>query len=198
MHCRIQIRALSVAAPPWRPWSDPACSTFRIFPLPWSFHHGNNRVEQASPGGTWPTAASWSSTTSPPPTSRARKCPLAKFGHPREGRRDKLQIVFGLLTNGDGCPVAVEVFEGNTGDPKALPAQIQKIRERFALARVVLGWRSRNAHGRAPAGGSPAARGTGLDHRAARSFAGPTEQPEGRDHPGLSGRSEGRWRSAVT
>jgi hypothetical protein len=67
-----------------------------------------------------------------------RKCPLAKFGHAREGRRDQLQIVFGLLTNGDGCPVAVEVFEGNTGDPKTVPAQIKKIRERFAIARVVL------------------------------------------------------------
>jgi len=50
----------------------------------------------------------------------------------------RLQIVFGLLTNGDGCPVAVEVFEGNTGDPKTLPAQIKKIRERFGIARVVL------------------------------------------------------------
>jgi hypothetical protein len=67
-----------------------------------------------------------------------RKCPLAKFGHPRDGKRDKLQIVFGLLTNGEGCPVAVEVFEGNTGDPKTLPAQIKKIREQFAIARVVL------------------------------------------------------------
>jgi Transposase DDE domain len=67
-----------------------------------------------------------------------RKCPLAKFGHSREGRRDKLQIVFGLLTNGEGCPVAVEVFAGNTGDPKTLPAQIKKIRKRFAIARVVL------------------------------------------------------------
>src|ERR1700675_573444 len=67
-----------------------------------------------------------------------RKCPLAKFGHPREGRRDKLQIVFGLLTNGEGCPVAVEVFEGNTGDPKTVPAQITKLRERFRIARVVL------------------------------------------------------------
>ena len=67
-----------------------------------------------------------------------RKCPLAKFGHSRDGRRDKLQIVFGLLTNGAGCPVAVEVFEGNTWDPKTLPAQIKKIRERFALERVVL------------------------------------------------------------
>lgn len=67
-----------------------------------------------------------------------RKCPLAKFGHSRDGKRDMRQIVFGLLTNGDGCPVAVEVFEGNTGDPKTLPAQIKKIRERFAIARVVL------------------------------------------------------------
>jgi hypothetical protein len=67
-----------------------------------------------------------------------RKCPLAKFGHSREGRRDTLQIVFGLLTNGEGCPVAVEVFEGNTGDPKTVPAQIQKLRERFRIARVVL------------------------------------------------------------
>ncbi len=67
-----------------------------------------------------------------------RKCPLAKFGHARDGKRDKLQIVFGLLTNGEGCPVAVEVFEGNTGDPKTLPAQITKLRERFGLARVVL------------------------------------------------------------
>jgi hypothetical protein len=67
-----------------------------------------------------------------------RKCPLAKFGHSRDGKRDKLQIVFGLLTNGDGCPVAVEVFEGNTGDPTTVPAQIKKIRERFRIARVVL------------------------------------------------------------
>ena len=67
-----------------------------------------------------------------------RKCPLAKFGHSREGQRDKLPIVFGLLTNREGCPVAVEVFAGHPGDPKTLPAQIQKLRERFRLARVVL------------------------------------------------------------
>jgi hypothetical protein len=67
-----------------------------------------------------------------------RTCPLAKFGLSRDGQRDKPQIVFGLLTNGDGCPVAVEVFEGHTSDPKTLPAQIQKIRERFAIARVIL------------------------------------------------------------
>jgi len=67
-----------------------------------------------------------------------RKCPLTRYGHSREGRRDKLQIVFGLLTTGEGCPVAVEVFAGNVGDPKTLPAQIQKLRARFGIARVVL------------------------------------------------------------
>lgn len=67
-----------------------------------------------------------------------RQCPLARRGHSRDGKRDKLQIVFGLLANGEGCPVAVEVFEGNVGDPKTLAAQIQKVRGRFGLARVVL------------------------------------------------------------
>jgi transposase len=66
-----------------------------------------------------------------------RSCPLAKLGHNREGKKDKLQIVFGLLCNAKGCPVAVEVFEGNTGDPKTLASQIQKVRERFRLRRVV-------------------------------------------------------------
>jgi hypothetical protein len=67
-----------------------------------------------------------------------RKCPLAKLGHSRDGKSGKLQIVFGLLTNGEGCPVAVEVFEGNTGDPKTVASQIEKLQERFSLKRVVL------------------------------------------------------------
>lgn len=67
-----------------------------------------------------------------------RTCPLAQLGHNRDGKKDKLQIVFGLLTNAEGCPVAVEVFEGNTGDPKTVAAQVTKIRERFHLKRVVL------------------------------------------------------------
>jgi Transposase DDE domain len=66
-----------------------------------------------------------------------RPCPLARFGHSRDGKRDKRQIVFGLLTNGEGCPVAVEVFAGHLGDPKTLPAQIQKLRVRFGLTRLV-------------------------------------------------------------
>ena len=67
-----------------------------------------------------------------------RCCALARFGSSRDGRRDKLQIVIGLICAADGCPVAVEVFEGDVGDPTTLAAQIAKIRQRFGLKRVVL------------------------------------------------------------
>ncbi len=65
-------------------------------------------------------------------------CPLAKFGHSRDERWNNPQIVFGVLSHGEGCPVAVEVFEGNTGDPKTLATQLSKLRERFGLKRLVL------------------------------------------------------------
>jgi len=67
-----------------------------------------------------------------------RCCPLARRGYSRDGKRGTLQIVFGLLCNREGCPVAVEVFEGNTGDPNTVARQIEKLRERFGLSRVVL------------------------------------------------------------
>jgi transposase len=67
-----------------------------------------------------------------------RTCELAKLGHNRDGKSGKLQIVFGLLCTAEGCPVAVEVFDGNTGDPSTLPSQITKIKQRFNLERVVL------------------------------------------------------------
>ncbi len=66
------------------------------------------------------------------------KCPLAKRGYSRDGKRGKLQIVFALLCDREGCPVAVEVFRGNTADPGTLGAQIEKLRKRFSLSRVVL------------------------------------------------------------
>lgn len=66
-----------------------------------------------------------------------RSCPLAQFGHNRDGKKGKLQIVIGLLCNPQGCPIAVEVFEGNKGDPKTLGSQIEKVRGRFGLKRVV-------------------------------------------------------------
>ena len=67
-----------------------------------------------------------------------RCCELARFGYSRDGRPDRPQIVFGLLCAADGCPVAVEVFAGDTADPKTLAAQIDKLKQRFALKRVVL------------------------------------------------------------
>src|SRR6266700_4767242 len=67
-----------------------------------------------------------------------RHCPLARFGHSRDERSGNLQIVFGLLTNSEGCPVAVEVFAGNTGDPTTVASQISKLRQRFHLQQVVL------------------------------------------------------------
>jgi transposase len=65
-------------------------------------------------------------------------CPLAKYGYSRDERRANPQVVFGLLSDGEGCPVAVEVFEGNTGDPKTVAAQVKKLRERFPLERIIL------------------------------------------------------------
>lgn len=67
-----------------------------------------------------------------------RTCSLGKLGYSRDGKKGKLQIVFGLLCDRHGCPVAVEVFEGNTADPSTLATQIAKLRDRFDLSRVVL------------------------------------------------------------
>jgi transposase len=67
-----------------------------------------------------------------------RSCPLARLGHSRDERSGNLQIVFGLLANAEGCPVAVEVFEGNTGDPKTVASQISKLRKRFKLERIIV------------------------------------------------------------
>jgi Transposase DDE domain len=67
-----------------------------------------------------------------------RHCELARFGYSRDGRRDKPQIVFGLLCAADGCPVAVEVFAGDVGDPTTLANQVTKLKRRFGLDRVVL------------------------------------------------------------
>jgi DDE family transposase len=67
-----------------------------------------------------------------------RCCELARFGYSRDGKKGKLQIVYGLLCAADGCPVAVEVFAGNTADPMTLATQIAKLKARFGLSRVVL------------------------------------------------------------
>jgi hypothetical protein len=67
-----------------------------------------------------------------------RTCPLATHGHSRDGKKGTLQINFGLLCDPQGRPVAVEVFAGNTADPATLKAQVDKLRQRFSLERVVL------------------------------------------------------------
>src|SRR3954468_22330870 len=67
-----------------------------------------------------------------------RCCELARRGYNRDGKRGKLQIVYGLLCAPDGCPIAVEVFAGDTADPMTLSAQVAKLKERFGLAHIVL------------------------------------------------------------
>lgn len=65
-------------------------------------------------------------------------CPLARLGHNRDGKKGLPIIVYGLLTDADGRPVAVDVYAGNTGDPTTVPDQVEKLRTRFGLSRVVL------------------------------------------------------------
>jgi transposase len=67
-----------------------------------------------------------------------RSCPLAELGYSRDGKRGTPQIVFGLLADREGRPVCVEVFEGSLHDDKTLPAQLDKLRRRFKLKRVVV------------------------------------------------------------
>jgi hypothetical protein len=67
-----------------------------------------------------------------------RCCPLARHGYSRDRRGDRAQLVIGLLCAADGCPVAVEVFEGNTADPGTVAAQIAKLKQRFRLRHVVM------------------------------------------------------------
>jgi hypothetical protein len=67
-----------------------------------------------------------------------RCCELARFGYSRDKRGDRPQIVYGLLCDRHGCPVAIEAFSGETGDPSTLQAQVAKLKQRFGLARVVV------------------------------------------------------------
>jgi transposase len=69
---------------------------------------------------------------------QGRTCPLAQFGHNRDGDKKLPIIVYGVMTDGEGRPVAVEVYAGNTGDPRTVRDQVEKLRERFGLERVVL------------------------------------------------------------
>ncbi len=65
-------------------------------------------------------------------------CPLMRFGHNRDGKKGKTQVVYGVLTGAGGRPVAVQVYPGNTGDPATVPDQLDTLKRRFGLARLVL------------------------------------------------------------
>ena len=101
-------------------------------------------------------------------------CPLAARGYSRDGKKGKLQIEYGLLTDPEGRPVAVRVFPGNTGDPAAFTAIADVVRKKFGLAQMVMvGDRgmitSARIAGPEPAAGRDAAAGPlRVDHRAAR------------------------------
>ena len=138
-----------------------------------------------------------------------RTCPLGAIGHPKDGVRGRLQIVYGLLTSPEGIPVAIEVFAGNTGDPTTVAAQVTKVKDRFGITKVVLvGDRGMLTAARLREDVRP--RRAGLDHRAARPAgqgAGPGRGPAadpvrpdgpGRDHlPGLPRRAAGGLQEPV-
>jgi transposase len=67
-----------------------------------------------------------------------RTCPLAQYGHDRDGKKGLPIIVYGVMTDGEGRPIAVEVYPGNTGDSTTVADQVEKLRARFQLSRVVL------------------------------------------------------------
>ena len=124
-------------------------------------------IEDASwPPGIWPMAP-WCSMTCPAAAFEGHTCPLGAIGHARDGVKGRLQIVYGLLCSPAGVPIAIEVFDGNTADPKTLTAQIDKLKTRFELIQHRPGRGSRHAHQRAhprrAASGAPE-----LDQRAAR------------------------------
>ena len=95
-------------------------------------------------------------------------CPLAKRGHNRDGKRDKLQVNYGLVTDGRGRPVAVSVFAGNVADPTTLLPQVQRLRERLGIHDVVLVG-DRGMISQKAIDDADHARGGGVDHGAQKS-----------------------------
>jgi transposase len=67
-----------------------------------------------------------------------RKCPLARLGYDRDGKTGRPIIVYGVLTDDQGCPIAVDIYPGNTADPTTVADQVEKLRQQFELTRVVL------------------------------------------------------------
>ena len=84
------------------------------------------------PPGIW-RMGRWCSYDVSSAAFEGRTCPLGAIGHARDGVKGRRQIVYGLLCSTAGVPVAIEVFEGNTADPKTLARQITKLKTRFGL-----------------------------------------------------------------
>ena len=134
--------------------------------MDWLRARQGNRSRTRWRPGTWPAARLVLYDVSSA-AFEGRTCPLGAVGHPKDGVRGRLQIVYGLLTSKDGIPVAIEVFQGNTGDPTTVASQVTKVKDRFGITKVVLvGDRGMLTAARLREGRP--ARGPGLDHRAAR------------------------------
>jgi transposase len=69
---------------------------------------------------------------------QGRTCPLAARGHSRDRRRGTLQVIYGLLCDSEGHPVAIEAFDGNLLDSQTVPAQVEKLKQRFGLTKVIV------------------------------------------------------------
>ena len=99
------------------------------------------RSRPGSPAGTWPrrpTRRGWRCSTCPARWLEGPHCPLAARGYSRDGKKGRLQIEYGLLTDPAGRPVAVRVFHGNTGDPTAFTEIVRVVRDEFGLQKMVM------------------------------------------------------------
>ena len=102
---------------------------------------GRTRSRRSWRPGTWPrrrTRPGWRCSTCPVSWLEGTHCPLAARGYSRDGKKGTLQIEYGLLTDPAGRPVAVRVFDGNTGDPAAFTAIVKVVRDKFALEKMVM------------------------------------------------------------
>ena len=109
-----------------------------ICTAPWTGCWSDSRRSKTGWRASACATAAWWSTTSPRPTSKAGVARWLSGGIPETEKGGTLQIVFGLLCDRQGCPVAVEVFAGNRADPTTVSSQIQKLRQRFGLRSVVV------------------------------------------------------------
>ena len=164
---------------PWAPtWASPARPPMTSTPRWTGWQHRQDAIEAgAGPPPPGPGGQPGADGAVRPVQSRgwkARSCPLAARGYSRDGKKGKLQIEYGLLTDPAGRPVAVRVFPGNTGDPAAFTAIADVVRDKFGLAKMVMvGDRGMITSARIAAlnqaeDGTAAAGPLRVDHRAAR------------------------------